>query len=248
MKSIEKIATRVVLASLINGKSVGMYLAYLMQGKDSLADSLLRKMIPFNEARAKFESMVKEKYISPNFDAAKKKEYAKRSISEMNAILDKNSSVVEKFMKYAQRLVQEADDPEGATFNGEDIESIKDPKGGKVTYKFHTGAGSVYVMTDKQMSRRVKSEQGKGDTGLHDWHEMILFAKNDCSGSFDSGEVRKIEDAIANKRMDDDALKPFGDVSLVPKIGYYVFEIKKLGERRPTYHPGHEVARIDWKR
>ena len=103
-------------------------------------------------------------------------------------------------------------------------------------------------MTDKQMSRRVKSEQGKGDTGLHDWHEMILFAKNDCSGSFDSGEVRKIEDAIANKRMDDDALKPFGDVSLVPKIGYYVFEIKKLGERHPTYHPGHEVARIDWKR
>ena len=219
-----------------------------MQGKDSLADSLLRKMIPFNEARSKFESMVKEKYISPNFDVAKKKEYAKRSISEMNAILDKNSSVVEKFMKYAQKLVQEADDPEGATFNGEDIESIKDPKGGKVTYKFHTGAGSVYVMTDKQMSRRVKSEQGKGDTGLHDWHEMILFAKNDCSGSFDSGEVRKIEDAIANKRMDDDALKPFGDVSLVPKIGYYVFEIKKLGERHPTYHPGHEVARIDWKR
>ena len=103
-------------------------------------------------------------------------------------------------------------------------------------------------MTDKQMSRRVKSEQGRGDTGLHDWQELTFFAKNDCSGDFSSAELRKIIDAVANGRLNDEALKQFGDVSLTPKIDYFVFEIRSLSAQHLTYHPGHEVTRIDWIR
>ncbi len=242
----ERIAKKIT-ASLINESAVGMYFVLLMKGDDSSASALIGKMIPFDDARNKFESVAKN-YINKGFSTAQKDAISKKSGQELMSIIKNSKETVGKFVEYAKKLVETADDPEGATFNGEDIEDIKDPKGGKINWKFHTGAGSVYIMSENGMSRRVKSEQGKGDTGLHDWQDLICFVKNDCSGSFDAGEVRSIEDALVHKRMNDPALKVFGDVSMVPKIGYNVFEIKKLGERHPTYHPGHEVARIDWKR
>lgn len=145
-------------------------------------------------------------------------------------------------------LSQEAKDSDYATFNGEDIEEIKDPNGGKIDYKFHTEAGSVYIMSENQMSQRLKSEQGNGDAGIHDWFELIVFTQNSCHDHFGIEEFRQIEDALVHNRFNDDALKRFGKIEKTPTIGYSVFEIKQLGEKYPKYHPGHEVIKIDWKR
>lgn len=68
-----------------------------------------------------------------------------------------------------------------------DVSQIKDPNGGKVTYRFHTEAGSEYIMSENGMSRRIKSKQGRGDEGLHDWYKYIFFTELDYDDIVNSG-------------------------------------------------------------
>lgn len=68
-----------------------------------------------------------------------------------------------------------------------DVSQIKDPNGGKVTYRFHTEAGSEYIMSENGMSRRIKSKQGRGDEGLHDWCKYIFFTELDYDDIVNSG-------------------------------------------------------------
>lgn len=68
-----------------------------------------------------------------------------------------------------------------------DVSRIKDPKGGKITYRFHTEAGSEYIMSENGMSRRIKSKQGLGDEGLHNWQEHIFFTELDFKDIVNSG-------------------------------------------------------------
>ncbi len=148
-----------VSENVINPKSMAGYLTRLMQGHDEEAAAFLKQMIPFDDARAKFEAVAKNEYVDKHYDAAAKARFAQRTYWDMIDSMS-DSSVIAQFMNYAKKLIETAADPEGPVFNGEPLEEIKDPKGGNITYKFHTEKGSVYIMSENHMSRRIKSEQG----------------------------------------------------------------------------------------
>lgn len=81
------------------------------------------------------------------------------------------------------------------TFNGQNLSEIVSPKGGKVSKKFYTSQGSEYIITEDGFARRIKSNQGKGDHGLHEWndgHTVFL----DPSVGFDKVKMERIRDVF----------------------------------------------------
>lgn len=56
--------------------------------------------------------------------------------------------------------------------------SLKGPSGSPVKYFFKTSQGSMYILTEKGESRRIKSvhaNTGGEDAGLHDWNQKCVF-------------------------------------------------------------------------
>ena len=67
-------------------------------------------------------------------------------------------------------------------WNGQKLEDIKDPEGGKALGKFYSSNGSEYVYTDKGYTRRVKfndSETNGEDAGVNNWRKVLFLDKND---------------------------------------------------------------------
>lgn len=67
-------------------------------------------------------------------------------------------------------------------WNGQKLEDIKDPEGGKALGKFYSSNGSEYVYTDKGYTRRVKfnDPDTKGeDAGVNNWRKVLFLDKND---------------------------------------------------------------------
>lgn len=56
--------------------------------------------------------------------------------------------------------------------------SLKGPSGSPVKYFFKTSQGSMYILTEKGESRRIKSvhaNTGGEDAGLHSWNQKCVF-------------------------------------------------------------------------
>lgn len=67
-------------------------------------------------------------------------------------------------------------------WNGQKLEDIQDPEGGKALGKFYSSNGSEYVYTDKGYTRRVKfnDPDTKGeDAGVNNWRKVLFLDKND---------------------------------------------------------------------
>ena len=80
------------------------------------------------------------------------------------------------------------------TFNGQAIEEILSPKGGKVKHKFFTDQGSEYIMTEDGFARRIKPVHSNdvSQIGLHDWnHGNTMFVEPDLYGSRGVDQIRE---------------------------------------------------------
>lgn len=191
--------------------------------KNSFGSKLMRELVPkVSKITGKSEKDLIKLIASGKLSENELMNLAKQITKNSEGILLKptNSKYAEAF------LTTPGSSP--TTFNGEILETIRSPKGGKVTNKFYTGQGSEYIITEDGYARRIKSDQGKGDHGLHDWNKGYT-AFLDPSVGFDKIKMETIRSKFphAVPTMTDKGL-----VFISPKNGKW--EVLKTEELFPA--------------